>query len=517
MAEKNYGSYDYIIAGAGAAGCVIATRLVTNTNGKVLLLEAGGAVINVPSMEAPTKWVHNIGSEVDYQFEYAPSPLLNNRAIPLACGKILGGGGSINGMLFARGHQMDYDGWSKAGNTGWDYQSVLPLFTKMEMWEGGQSAWHGAHGSIRVERAKELHITDTAFIEAAKSFGMPYLADSNVPSPEGVGPESMNVRDGRRCSSATAYLKPLMYAGKENLTVLTGAKVLKLNFSGTRCTGLSFMVKDRSYSADVTGEVILSAGAINTPRVLMLSGVGPQAELTRLGIPVVANLPGVGQNFQDHPMACGVCFEANRLLPPPNNNLGGSLAFWKSRKEFASPDLMFLNIQVPFVTPAIAAKYSPSPNSFVITPSLVRPQSRGYVRMKTARHDGPMEIQPNFLSEKADREALIDAVEIALQIAEQPAFKAIVKSRVAPAPLDPLDRSSIMEFLKDACNSYNHPVGTCAMGTGSDSVVNSRLQVNGIAGLRIADASIMPTITSANTFAPSVMIGEFASRVITGK
>jgi choline dehydrogenase len=516
MTYEKYGKYDYIIAGAGAAGCVIAARLATNTSAKVLLLEAGGSNINVPSMEVPAAWVHNIGSEADYQFEYAPSSLLNNRKITLACGKILGGGGSINGMLFARGHHMDYDGWAEAGNTGWDYQSVLPLFNKMEIWEGGQGAYHGAHGPLRVEHAKELDITATAFIEAAGSFGMPYLADSNVPSPEGVGPESMNVRDGKRCSSATAYLNPLMDAGQKNLTVLADAKVLKLNFNGTRCTGLWFIMNGRSYSADVSSEVILSAGAINTPRILMLSGVGPQAELTRLGIPVVADLPGVGQNFQDHPMVTGVCFEANQSLLP-NNNLAGSLAFWKSRKELTSPDLMFLNIHVPFVTAAIAAKYPPPPNSFVITPSLVLPQSRGYVRMRTALHDGPMEIQPNFLSEEADREALISAVEIVLQIAEQPAFKAVVKSRVAPAPLDPLDRSSIMEFLKDACNSYNHPVGTCAMGTGDDSVVNSQLQVNGIASLRIADASIMPRITSANTFAPTVMIGEFASRLITGK
>src|SRR6267142_6576922 len=220
MTEEKYGSYDYIIVGGGAAGCVIAARLVTNTNANVLLLEAGGAGFNVPSMEVPAQWVHNMGSEADYQFEYAPSSLLNNRTIPLACGKILGGGGSINGMLFARGNRADYDGCAKAGNTGWDYESVLPLFNKMEGWEGGESVYHGAHGPLQIERAKELDRTATAFIEAARSFGMPDLADSNVPSPEGVGPESMNVRDGKRCSTAKAYLRPLMNARQKNLTVL---------------------------------------------------------------------------------------------------------------------------------------------------------------------------------------------------------------------------------------------------------------------------------------------------------
>src|SRR5258708_13747152 len=184
MTEEKYGSYDYIIVGGGAAGCVIAARLVTNTNSNVLLLEAGGAGFNVPSMEVPAQWVHNMGSEVDYQFEYAPSSLINNRTIPLACGKILGGGGSINGMLFDRGNRADYDGWAKAGNTGWDYESVLPLFKKMEIWEGGENVYHGAHGPLQIDRAKALDRTPTAFIEPARPFAQRSLAASQIPSPD---------------------------------------------------------------------------------------------------------------------------------------------------------------------------------------------------------------------------------------------------------------------------------------------------------------------------------------------
>lgn len=300
---------------------------------------------------------------------------------------MLGGGGSINALAWARGNRADYDGWAKARNPGWDFDSVLPLFKKSEDWEDGPSAFRGAGGPVRVERAKNLHPVAAALIEAGKSYGMPYLDDVNVPEPEGVGPDNLNVRDGVRCSLSRAYLRPVM--GHRNLTVLTGAQVVRLTISRTRCTGVDFLLDGRLHSVRASAEVILSAGAIHTPRLLLLSGIGPQVELQQLGIDTIVDLPGVGQNLQDHILLTGLCFEAKQPLPPPNNNLAGTTFFWKSRPELAVPDLKFVSLAIPLVSAEIAAQYPIPPNAFSIIPGLVRPQSRGYLRMKTAEHDGP--------------------------------------------------------------------------------------------------------------------------------
>jgi choline dehydrogenase len=257
--------------------------------------------------------------------------------------------------------------------------------------------------------------------------------------------------------------------------------------------------------------MILCAGAIHTPRLLLLSGIGPQDDLERLGIDTVVDLPGVGQNLQDHILVAGLCFEPKQPLPPPNHNLGGSTFFWKSRSEVGVPDLMFLPVQVPYVSAEIGAGYSVPQDAFSIVPALVRPRSRGYLRMKTA-HIGPLEIQPNFLSEQADVDALVAGVELGLDIASQPAFRDLIKSWVAPAKR--ISREDAVSFIRRSCLSYFHPVGTCAMGSGKEAVVDAELLVRSVDGLRIADASVMPTIPSANTNAAAVMIGEFASRLI---
>jgi len=347
-----------------------------------------------------------------------------------------------------------------------------------------------------------------ALIDAGKSYGMPYLGDTNVPEPEGVGPDNLNVRDGVRCSTWSAYMRPVI--GHPNLTVLTGAQVIKLRLSGTRCIGLDFLLDGRFHSVRASREVILSAGAIHTPRLLLLSGIGPAVDLQQLGIDTIVDLPGVGRNLQDHILLTGLCFEAKRPLPPPNNNLGGTTFFWKSRSELEVPDLKFVSPAIPLVSPEIAAQYPIAPNAFSIIPGLVRPQSRGYLRMKTAEHNGPLEIQPNFLKEQTDVDALVAASELGLDIASKPAFQNLIKRWVAPTRR--MSREETVAFLRRACSTYFHPVGTCAMGSGSNAVVDAELRVRGVEHLRIADASVMPTITSANTNAPTVMIGEFASQ-----
>jgi choline dehydrogenase len=300
--------------------------------------------------------------------------------------------------------------------------------------------------------------------------------------------------------------------GKRNLTVLTEAPAVKLTLTGTRCTGVEFLLDGELCSVGASREVILCAGAIHTPRLLLLSGVGPHADLERLDIETVIDLAGVGRNLQDHLWIRGLCFEAKHPLPAPNYNLGGSACFWKSRPALDRPDLMVLPVQAPLASDEIAARYAIPPNAFAIFPCLVRPRSRGYLRLRTADPNSPLEIQPNFLAESADVDALAACVELGLHLASQPAYRDLIKRWIVPAGR--MSWEDTVAFVRRSCTSYLHPVGTCAMGPGREAVVDVELRVRGALGLRIADASVMPTIPSANTNAPSIMIGEFASRLL---
>jgi len=511
--DSNAGNYDYIIVGAGSAGCVIARRLIDQTNAKVLLLEAGGSHAGISRISNPLESSLNRGTDQDYAYHYEPTPFVNNRALDLPRGKVLGGSGSINVMVWSRGNKYDYDGWAALGNKGWDYESVLPLFKKIEDWEGGETDFHGAGGPIRVERAKD-HLLGVTAVAAAESFGIPYIKDINGPSPEGIGRGVMNVKDGLR-HGPTAYLDPVM--DHENLTILLLARVLKLNFEGTRCTGLDFVQNENTYTVKASGEVILCAGAVDTPRILMLSGIGKSEDLRALGIDTLVNLPGVGENLQDHPILQGLCFEANEPLQPYNGNALSSTIHWKSHYELPFSDLMIFAAQVPIVLPNLARLYPPiPPNSFSLVPALVRSQSRGYLKMRTSRHDGPLEIQGNILADPADVNALVEAVRLCYDLVSKPAFKQLIRNWIIPQhQLD--DRKSIVNIIREGVKSYSHIVGTCAMGNGKEAVVSDQLLVYGVDGLRIADASVMPKITSCNTQAPTMMIAEFAARLIVGK
>jgi choline dehydrogenase len=342
---------------------------------------------------------------------------------------------------------------------------------------------------------------------------MPFIADLSGPDVEGVGPLVRNIRNGKRCSTYTGYIEPIL--GHRNLTVLTGATVQKLLISNTDCTGVEVAVDGRLLRIKSNKETVLSAGSYDTPRILMLSGIGPQEELLRLGIKTVANLIGVGQNLHDHPTVAALMFERNEAGAPTSGpSMAGSGIHWKSEASKAVPDLMFIPPQFPIGSPDVCALYPPNENTFSIMPALMQPVSRGYLKMLTAKPDGPLEIQPNYLAEPEDMAAMVRAVEIALELADQPAYRKMIKKMIAPAAIS--NKQQIIDFLKIATASYWHPVGTCAMGKGEHAVVDNLLRVHGIGNLRIADASIMPKITSASTNAPTVMIGEFAAQAILG-
>jgi choline dehydrogenase len=323
----------------------------------------------------------------------------------------------------------------------------------------------------------------------------------------------MNVRGGARDSCSRAYLRPVM--DNARLKVLTNARAITLRFNGTRCVGVDLLIDGKLHSIAATTEVVLSGGAIDTPRLLLQSGVGKSSDLKALGIEPTHELPGVGRNLQDHVILAATAFDAAIPMEPYNNNMEGAALFWGSHSGLGTPDLAFLGIQKAFLTPELEAKYPLPPTAFSIAPGLLATKSRGYLRLRSKDPDGPLEIQPNMLAEHADLEVLVAGFELALDLASQPAYRDITKRWIVPAKR--LGRRELIDFIRMGASSYYHPVGTCAIGKGGDAVVDSQLRVHGIDRLRIADASVMPNITRAHTNATSVMIGEVASALLTRK
>src|ERR1700733_322025 len=468
------GQYDYIVVGAGAAGSVLAAELSVS-GAQVLLVESGGPD-DAPTIANPSIWFYNVGGALDYHLPVKPSPRLNNRAFNMALGHVLGGGSSINAMVWTRGMQRDYDGWAENGAKGWAFADVLPVFKSQEDWEGGANAWRGAGGPIHIRRPKDPHPTAPAFLDAAQQMGMPILDDVNGPMRPGAGYINMNIAaDGTRASAVGAFLRPAL--SRPNLTLLLNTTVVKLNFKGTRCVGVKTMT-GRAVSDIAAGkEVILAAGSIHSPKLLMLSGVGEAKALRSLGIDVVENLPGVGGNLQDHVLVSGVVIKYKGKMPdrPADSNAVEAEAYLSSSPT-GDTDINLVLHQLPVVTPEVAARFgTPPPDTFTIAPALVQPTSVGSVRLASSDFQDAPVIDGNYLGTDQDFAAIVRAIEAAREIGSQHAFDGLRESELIPGPR--AGAEEIRELAGLASASFGHAVGTCKMGVDDLSVVDPELRV----------------------------------------
>jgi choline dehydrogenase len=525
--------YDYVIVGAGSAGCVLAARLSEDAEVKVCLLEAGPADTH-PLIHMPIGIMWMMRSKVlNWNFHTRSEPELNGRSLFWPRGRTLGGSSSSNAMCYMRGHASDYDAWEKLGNPGWSFRDVLPYFKRSQHQERGASALHGVGGPLNVADQRHPNVLSKTFIQAGIQAGLPFNDDFNGVEQEGVGLFQVTQKNGRRCSTAAGFLK--LAKDRPNLTIITGAHARRVLLEGKRAVGVEFLKDGKIEQVRATAEVLLSAGAIQSPQLLMLSGVGDRAELEAARIPVHTELPGVGKNLQDHldVIVVDTCRKAVSWGITLKTSLTGAwhllryvftgkgmfttngaegCGFAKSAPEEAIPDLQF------HFSPARLSRHSLDlgfmvGDGYSLHVCNLRPRSRGEIRLNGADPYDKPDIRPNYLSDPDDMERMVRGVRLARKVLAAPAFDPYRGTTLLPEGPCNTD-AEVRQFVRQRAETIYHPVGTCKMGSDPMAVVDAQLRVHGLQGLRVADASIMPLLIGGNTNAPVIMIAEKASDMI---
>jgi choline dehydrogenase len=524
--------YDYIIVGAGSAGCLLARRLTDDGTTRVLVLEAGGSDRNF-WIRLPVGYFRTIyDRRFSRLFDTEPSEGTAGRNVVWPRGRVLGGSSSINGLIFIRGQHEDFDRWAAAGATGWSYRELLPSFKRYERFEGGENEWHGGAGEFGVSRLRNDHAYCNAWVQAGMELGLPFNEDFNGATTHGVGAYQLGIRNGWRSSAATAFLHPSM--SRRNLTVKTGAHASRVLFEGTRAVGVEWLENGARVSARAAREVILSAGAVQSPQLLQLSGIGPAALLRGHGIECRVDAPEVGANLQDHYQARTIVrlkkraslnddvrnpmklagmglrwlFSNSGPLTVGAGQVGGAAC---SRHATGSrPDLQFNVMPLSVDKPGDPLH---SYSGFTAAVWQCHPASRGRLAIRSADPVEPPRIEPNYLQETIDRRTLAAGIEMLREIYRQPAFRDLWEAEVLPGDAA-RDEKSLVDFARSMGGTVFHCVGTCRMGSDDRAVVDPQLRVRGVEGLRVIDASVMPMVTSANTNAASLMIGERGAELL---